>query len=107
MPMVQVEKNWQALPVEQNFRARQKFHDGSKLSRPERVSEGFAGSPPSAVKSFGPGKHVLVRLAAWASPRAFRPAWTRGAMPTRLNDLETLHGVGVHRFRARLENNPG
>ncbi|KAA1260142.1 hypothetical protein LF1_26810 [Rubripirellula obstinata] len=38
-------------------------------------------------------KHVLVRLAAWASPRAFRCAWTRGAMPTRLNGLETFQGV--------------
>ncbi|KAA1262476.1 hypothetical protein LF1_50410 [Rubripirellula obstinata] len=26
--------------------------------------------------------------------RVFRFAWTRGAMPTRLNDLEPLLGVG-------------
>ncbi|KAA1261851.1 hypothetical protein LF1_44120 [Rubripirellula obstinata] len=43
------------------------------------------------MKSFGPGKHVFVRLAAWASPRASTLNETRGAMPTRLNDLEMLH----------------
>ncbi|KAA1262159.1 hypothetical protein LF1_47210 [Rubripirellula obstinata] len=59
-----------------------------------RFSRDFHRAIANAVKSFGPGKHGLVRLAAWASPRALRPAWTRGAMPTRLNDLETLHGVG-------------
>ncbi|KAA1262143.1 hypothetical protein LF1_47040 [Rubripirellula obstinata] len=38
---------------------------------------------------------------AQASPRALCWTRTRGAMPTRLNDLETLHGVGCYRSAAR------
>ncbi|KAA1259796.1 hypothetical protein LF1_23330 [Rubripirellula obstinata] len=49
---------------------------------------------PQRREEFLSSKNPLFCLAAWASPRAFRPAWTRGAMPTRLNSLETLHGVG-------------
>ncbi|KAA1260966.1 hypothetical protein LF1_35080 [Rubripirellula obstinata] len=53
----------------------------------------------NAVKSFGPGKRGLVRLAALGiAPRVVLAPTTRatarGAMPTRLNNLETLHGVG-------------
>ncbi|KAA1258443.1 hypothetical protein LF1_09630 [Rubripirellula obstinata] len=32
-------------------------------------------------------------LTVWASPRASTRGETRGAMPTRLNDFGTLHGV--------------
>ncbi|KAA1259680.1 hypothetical protein LF1_22150 [Rubripirellula obstinata] len=55
------------------------------------------GALPDAVKRFGPAKTIdllsRVGIAPRVSFREFRPAWTRGAMPTRLNNLETLHGV--------------
>ncbi|KAA1259266.1 hypothetical protein LF1_17960 [Rubripirellula obstinata] len=86
------------------------------------------GLTPNAVKSFGPRKNGLVRLAAWASPRAscgttargvsprrgaamllFAPRVvrhrTRGAMPTRLNKMSRRSSVAGtpswHRSRLR------
>ncbi|KAA1261296.1 hypothetical protein LF1_38430 [Rubripirellula obstinata] len=59
------------------------------------------------MKSFGPGKNVLVRLAAWASPRAFGSAQRAGRCPTRLNDLEPLQGVGFSPRSDEARLNPG
>ncbi|WP_238383124.1 hypothetical protein, partial [Rubripirellula obstinata] len=40
------------------------------MGRFEFVASLPMGAMGNAVKSFGPGKHGLVRLTAWASPRA-------------------------------------
>ncbi|KAA1259238.1 hypothetical protein LF1_17670 [Rubripirellula obstinata] len=45
----------------------------------------------NAVKNFGPGKYVFVRLTAWASPRASTRRTTRGAMP---NAVKQFRGPG-------------